>query len=164
MTPNRHGAGQGKAAEGVAATRRCRTGDRYAENSVPVAWRLDIVLRSRRIAAVAIKVIATLKTAERPGLALLNAEMEPWTVRIRRTRALAGAGLMVRIGIIEVIVAVASGPVASGPKHLLSERPPGGGRRCDYGRCNRRRGSEPKPDKQNHDRPHVGTPKRTSES
>jgi hypothetical protein len=65
---------------GAAATDRCRTGDRYAENSVPVALRLNIELRSCRIAAVAIKVIAALKTAERPRLALLNAEMEPRTI------------------------------------------------------------------------------------
>src|SRR5579862_1423325 len=114
-----------------------RRDDHRRRNSPPL---LDIVPRTRRIAAAAKGMVAALKTAERRRLAWLNAEVEPGTIRIRRKRALAVCGRMVGIGIIEVVVAV-----ASGPEHLLSECPSRSGRRHDCGRCNDRNRREPKP-------------------
>src|ERR1700689_470210 len=79
-------------------------------------------LRGPVIAAIAKKVIAALRTAERPRLAMFNAEVEPLTIRLGRMCALAG-GRMVRIRIVEVIVAG-----CIGRNHLLTKCPPGGGR------------------------------------
>jgi hypothetical protein len=129
-------------------TKRSSSRDRYTRKSVPVAQRPGIV-RSHRFTAVVEKVIVALKTAERPGLAMLDAQVESRNTRIGRRRALAG-GRMGRIGIVEIVISV-----ASRPKHLLTERPRGGSRRPNCGRCNHRNRSEPKPDKSNHENPHV---------
>src|ERR1700680_4125045 len=75
-----------------------------SRNSVPVVAQRG-QLRGPVIAAVAKKVIAALKTAERPRLAMFNAEVEPQTIRLGRMCVLAGGGRMVRIRIVEVIVA-----------------------------------------------------------
>jgi hypothetical protein len=123
-----------------------------SRNSVPVVAQRG-QLRGPVIAAIAKKVIAALKTAERPRLAMFNAEVEPLTIRLGRMCALAGGGRMVRIRIVEVIVAV-----CIGRNHLLTKCPPGGGRRSDDGRRNHGNRSEPKPHKSNHDDPHIGAP------
>jgi hypothetical protein len=121
-----------------------------SRNSLPVVAQRG-QLRGPVIAAIAKKAIAVLKTAELPRLAMFNAEVESQTIRLGRMCALAGG--MVRIRIVEVIVAV-----CIGRNRLLTKRPPGGGRRSDDGRRNHGNRSEPKPHKSNHDDPHIGAP------
>src|SRR3984957_20075401 len=123
-----------------------------SRNSVPVVAQRG-QLRGPFIAAIAKKVIAALNTAERPRLAMFNAEVEPQTIRLGRMCALAGGGRMVRLRIVEVIVAV-----CIGRNHLLTKCPPGGGRRSDDGRRDHGNRSEPKPHQSNHDDPHIGAP------
>src|SRR5580704_9762779 len=62
-----------------------------SRNSVPVVAQRG-QLRGPVIAAIAKKVIAARRTAERPRLAMFYAEVEPQTIRLGRMCTLAGGG------------------------------------------------------------------------
>jgi hypothetical protein len=114
--------------------------------SVAVIERPKIGIRSSRV-------IVTVAPAKTDPRTLLDAELQRWTIRTERPRALTGA-LIVRIGNLLIWITKIVVAAIAWRNGLLTERPCGSYRQREYARCTQANGQLKLHQSKRHD-PHL---------